>query len=517
MQPAYAPAGPRRAQGRATDRRRGAGELLRTVTSGLNATREVARVRERFEEELRALVRARSIRVYDGALAAPARCGRAGDRHSGGGPAPASPDRGGVRPGALARWLDLSGARMRPPRWPRCCWRSSAPRAAHRCSLACAATARRRSSDRARRSARARADRARGGDRFHGADRGRIGHRQGTRRAPDPRAESRGARVRSSRSTARRSSRRCSRRSCSASRSAPPPACAAGAASSSTRDDGTLFLDEVSDLSPAAQAKLLRAIQDLSVERVGGSGARRVDTRIIVATNRPLSELVEQGRFRLDLYYRLQRRRRARAAAARSGATTSLELARYFLERHRTVRPLQLSAAAADALLAYDWPGNVRELERVIERAVALAGPEYARARRSAAGAARRLRRRAGAVAARPRVDARVGQPLRAARARALRATTSGRPAASSASRITRCGICASVRNRCTRTSARGSPTPGDPRPSREGYPRSLDMRVFAIAADVFRVSVTVEFGGPALSPCAASAARRPGWRATGP
>jgi hypothetical protein len=71
MQPAYAP-GPRRAQGRATDRRRGAGELLRTVTSGLNATREVARVRERFEEELRALVRARSIGVYDGALAAPA-------------------------------------------------------------------------------------------------------------------------------------------------------------------------------------------------------------------------------------------------------------------------------------------------------------------------------------------------------------------------------------------------------------------------------------------------------------
>src|SRR5512134_2227892 len=68
---------------------------------------------------------------------------------------------------------------------------------------------------------------------------------------------------------------------------------------------GTLFLDEVSDLSPAAQAKLLRAIQDLSVERVGGVGSRRVDTRIIVATNRPLFGLVEQGRFRLDLFYRL--------------------------------------------------------------------------------------------------------------------------------------------------------------------------------------------------------------------
>ena len=69
--------------------------------------------------------------------------------------------------------------------------------------------------------------------------------------------------------------------------------------------EGTLFLDEVSDLSSAAQAKLLRTIQDLSVERVGGGVARRIDARIIVATNRPLCDLVERGRFRLDLYYRL--------------------------------------------------------------------------------------------------------------------------------------------------------------------------------------------------------------------
>ena len=66
--------------------------------------------------------------------------------------------------------------------------------------------------------------------------------------------------------------------------------------------EGTSFLDEVSDLSPAAQAELLRAIQDLSVERVGGCGTRQVDTRIIVATNRPLSALVEHRQFRLDLY-----------------------------------------------------------------------------------------------------------------------------------------------------------------------------------------------------------------------
>ncbi len=137
--------------------------------------------------------------------------------------------------------------------------------------------------------------------------------------------------------------------------------------------DGTLFLDEVSDLSPAAQAKLLRAIQDLSVERVGGCGSRRVDTRIIVASNRSLAALVEQGRFRLDLYYRLNGVD-VQVPPLRDRREDVLELARYFLERHRTFRSISLSAAAADALQAYDWPGNVRELERVIERGVALAG-----------------------------------------------------------------------------------------------------------------------------------------------
>jgi transcriptional regulator with PAS, ATPase and Fis domain len=136
-----------------------------------------------------------------------------------------------------------------------------------------------------------------------------------------------------------------------------------------------LFLDEISDLSPAAQAKLLRAIQDLSVERVGGFGSRRVDTRIIVATNKPLSGLVEAGRFRLDLYYRLHGVD-VQVPPLRARREDIGELARYFLERHRFVRHLQLSTAAADALLVYDWPGNVRELERVIERAVALAGSD---------------------------------------------------------------------------------------------------------------------------------------------
>jgi len=139
--------------------------------------------------------------------------------------------------------------------------------------------------------------------------------------------------------------------------------------------EGTLFLDEVSDLSAAAQAKLLRAIQDFSIERVGGFGSRRVNTRIVVATNRPLAGLVADGRFRMDLYYRLIGVE-VQVPPLRERRGDVVELAHYFLERHRGLRTLQLSEAAVDALLAYHWPGNVRELERVIERAVALAGSD---------------------------------------------------------------------------------------------------------------------------------------------
>ena len=138
---------------------------------------------------------------------------------------------------------------------------------------------------------------------------------------------------------------------------------------------GTLFLDEVSDLSAAAQAKLLRAIQEFSVERVGGSSSRRVDIRVVVATNRPLAGLVADGRFRTDLYYRLHGVE-VLVPPLRDRREDVLELAQYFLERHRGVRSLRLSEAAMDALLAYQWPGNVRELERVMERAVALAGSD---------------------------------------------------------------------------------------------------------------------------------------------
>jgi two-component system response regulator HydG len=137
-------------------------------------------------------------------------------------------------------------------------------------------------------------------------------------------------------------------------------------------DGGTLFLDEVSDLSLSAQAKLLRAIQDLAVERVGGNGAHRVDIRIVAATNRPLADVVERRLFRPDLFYRLSGVD-IHVPALRQRRDDIIELAQHFLDRHRATRRLMLSDAAAEALLIYSWPGNVRELERLMERAVALA------------------------------------------------------------------------------------------------------------------------------------------------
>jgi transcriptional regulator with PAS, ATPase and Fis domain len=137
-------------------------------------------------------------------------------------------------------------------------------------------------------------------------------------------------------------------------------------------EGGTIFLDEVSDLSASAQAKLLRAIQEVAVERVGGHGVRRVNTRIVAATNRPLARLVEQRLFRPDLYYRLAGVE-VTVPPLRERSEDIIELAHYFLERHRYTRTLTLSPGAHEALRAYQWPGNVRELQRVIERAVALA------------------------------------------------------------------------------------------------------------------------------------------------
>ena len=137
-------------------------------------------------------------------------------------------------------------------------------------------------------------------------------------------------------------------------------------------DGGTLFLDEVGDLSASAQAKLLRTIQDLVVERVGGNGGQRVNVRIIAATNRSLRELVDRRQFRLDLFYRLSGVD-IRVPPLRERRADIVELAEHFLDRHRSVRSLRLSPAAAEALMGYAWPGNVRELERLIEWSVTMA------------------------------------------------------------------------------------------------------------------------------------------------
>lgn len=137
-------------------------------------------------------------------------------------------------------------------------------------------------------------------------------------------------------------------------------------------DGGTLFLDEISDLSMAAQAKLLRVIQDLTVERVGGRLPRRINTRIVAATNRPLAALVHKGLFRSDLFYRLSGVE-IHVPPLRQRKRDILELAHYFLSRHLDRGSFTMTPAAMDALVAYDWPGNVRELERMIEGAIATA------------------------------------------------------------------------------------------------------------------------------------------------
>jgi transcriptional regulator with PAS, ATPase and Fis domain len=138
---------------------------------------------------------------------------------------------------------------------------------------------------------------------------------------------------------------------------------------------GTLFLDEVSDLSPAAQAKLLRVLQDLSIERVGGRGVHQVDARVVAATNRSLPALVEAGRFRADLFYRIAGVEIS-VPPLRARREDIRLLADHFLDRYGGHERRALESSAIEALAAYDWPGNVRQLARVLERAIALsAGP----------------------------------------------------------------------------------------------------------------------------------------------
>jgi two-component system, NtrC family, response regulator PilR len=137
---------------------------------------------------------------------------------------------------------------------------------------------------------------------------------------------------------------------------------------------GTLFLDEVGETSPPMQVKLLRALQERRVRRVGGTEEIDVDVRVIAATNVPLEELVQQKRFREDLFYRLQVIP-IRTPPLRERSDDIPILAQQFIERFakQIGKPItHLSDEALALLLRHSWPGNVRELENVIERAVAL-------------------------------------------------------------------------------------------------------------------------------------------------
>lgn len=139
-------------------------------------------------------------------------------------------------------------------------------------------------------------------------------------------------------------------------------------------DGGTVFLDEVGELSPAMQAKLLRVLQEKTFERVGGNVTIEVDLRILAATNRDLSAMVAQGTFREDLYYRLNVFPITIPPLRERGSDIST-LANYFVSRFSTemgIEVTHISTAAFSMLMCYHWPGNVRELENVIERAVIL-------------------------------------------------------------------------------------------------------------------------------------------------
>jgi transcriptional regulator with GAF, ATPase, and Fis domain len=137
-------------------------------------------------------------------------------------------------------------------------------------------------------------------------------------------------------------------------------------------EGGFLFLDEVGDLEPSLQGKLLRAIEERMVRRVGGIRDRKVDVRILAATNRDLQYEVGQSRFRSDLYFRLAVIL-LHLPPLRDRGEDVLILANHFVHRFRAkygkeVR--RLDSAAESTLLSYPWPGNVRELSHVIERAV---------------------------------------------------------------------------------------------------------------------------------------------------
>ncbi len=137
---------------------------------------------------------------------------------------------------------------------------------------------------------------------------------------------------------------------------------------------GTIFLDEIGDMSPTTQIKFLRVLQEREFERVGGTVTLKTDVRVITATNRELESLIAEGKFRQDLYYRLNVFP-IHIPALRERKTDIPLLADYFVEKYSAVNLKnirRISTQAIDMLMSYHWPGNVRELENCMERAVLL-------------------------------------------------------------------------------------------------------------------------------------------------
>ena len=146
-------------------------------------------------------------------------------------------------------------------------------------------------------------------------------------------------------------------------------------------DGGTLFLDEIGELKPDVQAKLLRAIQEAEIERVGGGHPIRVDLRLIAATNVDLEKAVREGRFREDLYYRINVIP-MKVPPLRDRPEDLEALVPFFLGRYNAKfrkQVLGVEPSAMEVLGAYPWPGNIRELENLIERLVAVSDAEWIR------------------------------------------------------------------------------------------------------------------------------------------
>ena len=200
-------------------------------------------------------------------------------------------------------------------------------------------------------------------------------HRQGSDRQGHPLQQPARQRSAGGDQLRRHPGERCSRASCSATSAAPSPTrTRASSATSRAPISGTIFLDEIGEMNPGTQAKLLRVLEQGAFTRVGGSQPVTVDVRVIAATNRDLDKSMQDGTFRPDLYFRLNvvaihlpplRERRE-----------DLPLLIHHFLAHKAaelgVAEKRFERDALDCLLRYAWPGNVRELENVVERALAL-------------------------------------------------------------------------------------------------------------------------------------------------